>query len=77
MIAKSTDQRVSLALAVRRYVQTRERLHQATTEFDQACTEVRQHAEREARYVIQLDYRHWLLEVDAQGNFELEQIELL
>jgi hypothetical protein len=77
MIATDIDKRVSLAMAVRRYLQATDRFHQASTEFERACGEVRQQAAREGRYVIEIDYRHWLLEIDAQGNFELEEIELL
>ncbi len=77
MIAMDIDKRVSLALAMRRYLQTSERFNQASTEFNEACQEVRQQAERDARYVIRIDYRHWLMEIDSQGNFEIEEIELL
>ena len=77
MIAPSIDERVSLAVAVRRYLQASDRFHSASKDFDEACHEVRQHASRDSRYVVRIDYRHWLLEIDSQGNFEIEEIELL
>ncbi len=77
MIATDINKRVSLALAMRRYLQASDRFNQATTEFNEACQELRQHSERDARYVIRIDYRHWLMEIDSQGNFEIEEIELL
>jgi len=77
MIATDIEERVSLAVAVRRYLTASDRHHEATAAFEAACQDLRQHAARESRYVVQIDYRHWLLEVDAHGNFELEQIELL
>lgn len=77
MIATTTDERVSLAIAVRRYLQASDRFHSASKDFDEACHEVRELASRDSRYVVHIDYRHWLLEIDSQGNFEIEEIELL
>lgn len=77
MIAPSVDERVSLAVAVRRYLQASDRFHSASKDFDEACHELRQQASRDSRYVVRIDYRHWLLEIDSQGNFEIEEIELL
>lgn len=77
MIAPSIDERVSLAIALRRYVQASDRFHSASKDFEEACHEVRKHASRDSRYVVRIDYRHLLLEIDSQGNFEVEEIELL
>lgn len=77
MIAKQIEQRVSLALAIRSYLQTRERLHQANEAFIKACEELRAQAGREGRVLAHVDYRYWLLDIDAEGNFDLEEIELL
>jgi hypothetical protein len=77
VIAPSIDERVSLAIAVRRYLQSNDRFHSASKDFDEACHEVRKLASRDSRYVVRIDYRHWLLEIDSQGNFEVEEIELL
>lgn len=77
MIAPSIDERVSLAIAVRRYLQASDRFHSASKDFDEACHELRQQASRDSRYVVRIDYWHWLLEIDSKGNFEIEEIELL
>lgn len=77
MIAKDIEQRVSLALAIRNYLQATEGLHKANDEFVKACEELRSQAQRDRRIVAHIDYRYWLLEVDAEGNFDLEEIELV
>jgi hypothetical protein len=77
VIAPSIDERVSLAVAVHRYLQASDRFHSASKDFDEACHELRQQASRDSRYVVRIDYRHWLLEIDSQGNLEIEEIELL
>ena len=77
MIATNVEERVSLALAVRRYLRASDRHDEALKGFEAACDDLRNQVGRNARYVVQIDYRHWLLEVDEAGNFELEEIELL
>ncbi len=77
MIATNVESRVSLALAVREYLRQSDRHDAALKGFEGACDNLRSHIDRNARYVVQIDYRHWLLEVDESGNFELEEIELL
>ena len=77
MIASNIDKRVSLALAVRRYQRACEGYEQATAEFEDACQTVRAHFQKNARYVICIDYRHWLIETDSKGDFVIEEIEVL
>jgi hypothetical protein len=77
MNASTIDQQVSLSVAVRRYLQASERYHRAAREFQEACEGVRERAALQARYVIEVDFRHWLLETDDQGNFEMDEIEHL
>jgi len=75
--APTVDQQVSLASAVRQYLRASERYEQATHEFNKACSDIRAHDLREVRLVVQANYRHWLLEINAQGDFEVEQIQLI
>ena len=75
MIAKCLEQRIVLAVAIRKYLQASEQLQRANQEFVQACDELRSQAGTDRRFVAQIDGDYWLLEVDAQGDFDLERIE--
>jgi hypothetical protein len=77
MNTSTIDHQVSLSVAVRRYLQASERYHRACVEFQEACEEVRNLAALDSRYVIEEGFRHWLLETDDQGNFEIDEIEHL
>jgi hypothetical protein len=77
VIASDIDKRVSLALAVRRYQSACENYERASAEFQEACQTVRSHFEKNARYVVCIDYRHWLIETDSSGDFSIESIEVL
>lgn len=77
MSALNIDQQVSLASAVCQYLKAADRYEQATDEFNQACSGIRSLNLREVRLVVQANYRHYLLEINAQGDFEVDQIELV
>ena len=70
----SVDKRVSLALAAGRYIRASERLASASHEFNTAVEELRSAAVETPRFVIDIDYRTWLIEVDKNGDLDVERI---
>jgi hypothetical protein len=71
------ERRVALSLAVGRYLRSTERLHEASQEFTGACKSLRQQLCNAERFVVQSDFKHYLVSSDRHGNFDVEQIQTL
>jgi len=71
------ERRVALSLAVGRYLRSAERFNEASREFTGACKSLRQHLSTEQRFVVQADFKHYLVTSDRDGNFDVEQIQTL
>lgn len=63
--------------AVRQYIRALERFESASKEFGEACNQVREVVPKQARFVIRVDYRDYLVTTDIDGSFEVEPIEVL
>ena len=73
----SIEQRVSLSLAVGRYLQSSERFQEVSTDFTKACKELRNKLGKDSRFVIQVDFKHYIVSRAADGNFEVDPIQSL
>jgi hypothetical protein len=71
------EKRVALSLAVGRYVRSAERFNEASRDFTGACKSLRKHLGREQRFVVQVDWKHYLVTSDRDGNFDVEHIHSL
>jgi predicted class III extradiol MEMO1 family dioxygenase len=71
------ERRVAISLAVGRYLRSAERFNEASREFTEACKSLRQQLGTEQRFVVQSDFKHYLVTSDRQGNFDVEQIQTL
>ena len=71
------DRRVSLSLAVGRYLRSSERFNEASKEFTGACNSLRKSLGRSQRFVVQVDFKHYLVTSDDSGNFDVELVESL
>lgn len=69
------ERRFSLALATRRYLRTMKDFNTASRDFTEACKTLREAMPEDGRFVIEIEYQHYLLTSDADGNFEVEPIE--
>ena len=76
-IANDIERRVALSLSVGRYLRASDRFHKVSREFTDACKTLRKHLGNEARFVVQVDFKHFLITSDSAGNFEVEPIESL
>lgn len=77
MPAPSTDieTRINVSLAVRRYIAAADRLHEATSEFADACDSLRSMLQHRRRFVVEERGQHYLVTSDREGNFDVERIE--
>ena len=71
------ETRINIALAVGRYLRAVDHFDGASEAMTRACSELRQRLERTSRFVVQVEYRHYIVTSDHEGNFEVEQIESL
>lgn len=71
------ERRVALSLAVGRYLRSAERFNDASREFTGACQSLRKQLGTEQRFVVQIDFKHYLVTSDRDGNFDVEQITSL
>ncbi|XZE56688.1 hypothetical protein SH139x_002813 [Planctomycetaceae bacterium SH139] len=69
------ERRVAISLAVGRYLRSADRFNEASKEFTGACKSLRQRLGTEQRFVVQLDFKHYLVTSDRDGNFDVEHIQ--
>lgn len=71
------ETRINIALAVASYLRAVDRFDMASQAMTTACSDLRAKLERPSRFVVRVEFRHYLIHCDEQGNFDLEQIEVL
>lgn len=71
------ERRVAISLAVGRYLRSADRFQEASREFTEACKTVRQQLGADQRFVAQVDFKHYLVTSDNDGNFDIESIQSL
>jgi len=69
------EQRVTVSLALQRYMRAVERFEAVSKEFNEACQSVRESLPRQGRFVANVSHRHYLVTSDREGNFEVEQVD--
>lgn len=69
------DQRVTISLALQRYLRAIERFEAASSEFNDACQSIRASLPKESRFVAVVSHQHYLVTSDQEGNFEVEQVD--
>lgn len=75
MASNDIEKRVAISLAVGRYLRVSGRFNEVSKEFTGACKSLRSHLSSNARFVCQVNFRHYLVTTDSDGNFEVEPIE--
>jgi len=71
------EKRVSIQLAVGRYLRSSERFNEASKEFTASCKTLRKQLGTDAKFVCQIDYQHYLVTTDRDGNFDIELVQSL
>ena len=73
----TVEKRVAISLAVGNYLRAAERFNIASREFTQSCKTMRVQLGAKQRFVVQVDFKHYLVTSDRDGNFDVEPIESL
>lgn len=71
------ERRVDISLAVGRYLRSAERLNAANREFTSSSKTLRKQLGEGARFVVQIDFKHYLVTSDEHGNFNVESVTSL
>ena len=71
------ERRVALSLAVGRYLRSADRFNEASRDFTGACKSLRKQLGTNQRFVAQIDFKHYLVTSDRDGNFDVEAIPTL
>ncbi len=67
----------ALTLAVGRYLRSADRFNEASRDFTGACKSLRKQLGTNQRFVAQIDFKHYLVTSDRDGNFDIEAIPTL
>lgn len=69
------DQRLSVSLALQRYLRALDRFELADKELNECCQTIRQTLPSDSRFVANILHKHYLVTTDRDGNFEVEQVD--
>ena len=75
MSEMTIEDRVELTVAVGSYLRTSERFNEASKDFTEACKSLRQRLGEKQKFVVQINYKNYLVTSDSSGNFDVELIE--
>ncbi len=71
------ERRVAISLAVGRYLRSADRFNESSRDFTGACKSLRKQLGNDQRFVVQVDFKHYLVTSDRDGNFDVEAIQTL
>jgi hypothetical protein len=71
------EQRVTISLALQRYLNAVDRFETASNEFNESCLAMRNALPQDCRFIANTSLRHYLVTSDREGNFEVEQVETI
>lgn len=69
------EQRVTISLALQRYLRAMEQFEKASSDFNESCQVVRTTLPHNSRLIANLNHQHYLVTSDDAGNFQVEQID--
>ena len=76
-VAMDIETRVGLSLGVGRWLRTSERFNEASKEYTSACRDLRKKLKPGQRFVVQVDFKHYIVTADRDGNFDVEPVPSL
>jgi hypothetical protein len=68
------ETRVTVSLAIQRYLRAAERFESANEDFMAACNAMRETLPKDSRFIANINHKHHLVTVDAIGGFHVEEI---
>jgi len=74
MTTLDIERRVAISLAVGRYLRTSKQFNEVSKEFTESCKTLRKELGLQQRFIVQNDFKHYLVTSDRNGNFDVEHI---
>jgi len=74
MTTLDIERRVAMSLAVGRYLRSSEQFNEVSKEFTESCKTLRKELGLQQRFIVQNDFKHYLVTSDRNGNFDVEHI---
>ena len=71
------ETRYSITLAIGKYLRSVNRLQNATSEFAEASKELGELIPPDSAFVAKVDYNHYIVTSDHEGDFNIEPISLI
>ena len=71
------ETRYSITLAIGKYLRSVNRLQNATSEFTEASKELGKLIPPDSAFVAKVDYNHYIITSDHEGDFNIEPISLI
>ena len=71
------EQRVTVSLAISRYLRAVERFESASSDFNEACHHARSVFPKSTRFIANVDHKHWLITIGESGDFEVEPVDIV
>lgn len=75
MATLDIERRVNLSISVGRYLRAADAFQKASDEFTKNCKSLREQLGPGQRFLVQVDYQHYLVTSDSESNFDVEAIE--
>ncbi|XZE35710.1 hypothetical protein SH501x_001250 [Pirellulaceae bacterium SH501] len=73
--AMNIEQRVTISLALQKYLRAVEGFEAASNEFNESCQAIREAIPPDSRFVANISHQHYLVTSDNEGNFEVESVD--
>lgn len=77
LLRMDIETRVAVSLAVQRYLRAAERFEASSTEFSEACGNLRKTLPRKSRFVANVMHQNYIVACDHEGNFDVQQIDTI
>ena len=71
------ERRVAISLAIGHYLLSADRFNEASRDFTASCKSLRKSLGTDQRFVVQVDFKHYIVTSDCDGNFDVTPIEAL
>ncbi len=69
------ETRIQVGTAVDSYVRAEREFNETSRRFNESCNQLRNVLPPNLRVVIRRDWKNYLLSTDAEGNFDLEELD--
>ena len=73
--AMDIEQRITISLALQKYLRAVEGFEAASNEFNDSCQAIRNAIPPDSRFVANISHQHYLVTSDNEGNFEVESVD--